>query len=307
MRPRLIAGQVRRGPGLAALPQLAPEFRGGDRTGRAFRALLVEPAANRRHVRRGRAVQRRLRALGHGKHPPGQDRAHRPRHPPPDVRRHHARVQRVGGDPGPGRPPGEFLGEQHVAQFGDRVLTKTRDPARRTPQRVEVDALGLVVGVARHVHYPRGCAGLKQPEQGVRQQEMPEVVDPEHQLEPLLGHPARPAQARVVDQDVQRLPARQELGRARPDGIQVGQVQREHPDRIVPGRGPDIRSRLLAPSRRPARDINPPAPLGQPQSRGPADPGIPPRNEKRPPPSSPSLINQPFQPEPWAATPVATG
>ena len=99
---------------------------------------------------RGRAVQGRLGAFGGGQHAPGDNRADRPRHPPPDVGGHHARVQRVRGDPGTRHPAGKFLREQHVAQLGDRVLGQARQAAGETPARSasKVDALGRVVGVA---------------------------------------------------------------------------------------------------------------------------------------------------------------
>ena len=86
--------------------------------------------------------------------------------------------------------------EQHVAQLGDRVLVQAGDAALRPAQRLEVDAVGRVVGVAGHRHHPGRRAAGQAAEQGVRQREVAEVIDPEHQLEALLGQAARPGPRR---------------------------------------------------------------------------------------------------------------
>ena len=119
-------------------------------------------------------------------------------------------MHRVGGDPGARRPAREFLGEQHVAQLGDPVPVHPGDTALRLAQRLEVDLVRRVVGVAGHRHHPGRRAGGQAAEQVVRQHEVAEVVDPEHQLETLLGQPAGPDHAGVVHQPVQRLTPGQE-------------------------------------------------------------------------------------------------
>ena len=139
------------------------------------------------------------------------------------------------------------------------------------------------MGVARHRHHPGRRAGGQAAEQGVRQYEVAEVINPEHQLEALLGQAAGPDHAGVVHQPVQRFAPGQEVRGAGPHRVQVGQVERQVKDRVVPGRGPEPGHRLLALLPRPGRDVDAPALPGQPCRGRPPDPGVGPGDQERPP------------------------
>jgi hypothetical protein len=102
------------------------------------------------------------------------------------------------------------------------------------------------MGIARDGDHPGRGAGGKAVEQGGRQREVPEVVDPERQLKAIPGDAALAAHTRIVDQYVQRFPKRQELLGAPAHRRQVGQVKRQERDRIVPGGRHDIRDRSAA-------------------------------------------------------------
>ena len=67
------------------------------------------------------------------------------------------------------------------------------------------------MGIARDGDHPGRGAGGQAAEQGGRQREVPEVVDPERQLKAVPGDAALAGDARIVDQHVQRFPQGQEL------------------------------------------------------------------------------------------------
>src|SRR5579859_8060638 len=106
------------------------------------------------------------------------------------------------------------------------------------------------------------------------------MVDAEANLEAVLGEAAHPGHARVVDQHVQRFPPVQELRRAPADRGQVGQVQREEHDRVVPGGGADLGGGGTALLRRTAGHEDLAAPAGEVSGRGAADPGVGPGNQE---------------------------
>ena len=140
-------------------------------------------------------------------------------------------------------------------------------------QRVPADPAGREVRVAGHRHHPGRGAGFQAAEQRVGQHEVPEVVDPEHQLEPLLGQAARPHHAGVVHQHVQRLAASEERARRRPapspgrPGPAAGTTPRR--SRSRPGSRPPPRrpSPGTGWPRRPARPAGPALPPWPARSR----------------------------------------
>jgi 2-polyprenyl-6-methoxyphenol hydroxylase-like FAD-dependent oxidoreductase len=235
-----------RGPLLAARPQVGGQGGGGHPARLPLGGLVVEPAARLRHLVGRGAVQRRPRPVLGGQHARRHQAPDRPRHPPPDVGRHHARVQRVGADPGPGRPPRQLLAEQHVAQLGDRVLRHAGESPSAAAQCPEVNSLRVVVRVAGHRYYPRRSVRGQAAEQRGREREVPEVIDAEGQLEALPGEPLPPGHPGVVDQHVQGVAEGQERRRARAHRVQVAEVERQEGDRVVTGRRRDTGHRLLA-------------------------------------------------------------
>ncbi len=143
----------------------------------------------------------------------------------------------------------------------------------RCRSKSEVDARCLVVGIAGDVDNAR-LAGREAVEQRHGEREMAQVVDPEHQLEAILGQAPLATDPGVVDQDVQLLAGRQEGLRAGPYRNQVGQVERQEADILIAGGGDDASDGGLAFLRRPAGDVHPSATRRQRPRGSQADPGI---------------------------------
>jgi len=80
-----------------------------------------------------------------------------------------------------------------------------------------------------------------------RQQEVPDVVGPERELEPLLGCPTRPRDARVVEEHVDRAAHRVDTRCARAHRVEVAEIQGDEL-RVARAEGTDLfehRARLV--------------------------------------------------------------
>jgi hypothetical protein len=192
-------------------------------------------------------------------------------------------VQRVGRDSAALHAAGKLLGEQHVAQLRDGVLAQPGDAAGGLAQRAEVNALGLVVVVTGDGDHAGRGGGFEAAEQRDGEREVPEVVDPEGQLEAVPGQAALPGNPGVVDEHVQRLAQGAELLRAPPHRREVGQVERQERDLVVPGLRPDAGRGCLALGARPAGQVDAAAPGGELVRGGAADPRVAARHKERPP------------------------
>src|SRR5215472_13546628 len=106
-------------------------------------------------------------------------------------------MQDVGGHTSPSSAPGKLLAEQNVAQFRHGVFVHASDSQAGTPERVEVDPLCLVVGVTGHCHDPGAALGQAAKE-CCGQGEVPQMIDPEVELEAGLGPAMATAHAGVV-------------------------------------------------------------------------------------------------------------
>ena len=93
---------------------------------------------------------------------------------------------------------------------------------------------------ARDVDNASRCALAQPIEQQRRQQERADVIGPERELEAALGHPAPARQARVVDEDMQRLAGTEELVGARPHRFEISQIEVEELDGGRAGQGDNL-------------------------------------------------------------------
>ena len=118
-------------------------------------------------------------------------------------------------------------------------------------------------------------------EQQRGQQEVAEVVDAEGELEPVSRAPALAGHAGVVDQDVERHVAGQQLLGGGPHRRQIAEVELEQVDGVVPGRRHDLLEYRLGLGRRPAGQRDRATPPGQLLGRRLADAGVGPGDEER--------------------------
>ena len=139
-------------------------------------------------------------------HPQLHQRPDRPRDLAPDVGRDHAGVQRVRGDAGAGRAAGSAPGR--AGRWPAWRRRTRRNPVRgdgRPAHRLPVDPGDPVVGLAGDVDDPGGSALPQAIQQQAGQQERPDMIGAERQLEAAGGQPSLPGQPGVVDQPVQWL------------------------------------------------------------------------------------------------------
>ena len=223
------------------------------------------------HLARRRAHDRRRRPFLGARTEPFdeglQRRGNAPQHVGADEV---ARVQRDDEQLLGGGASGQLLGEQHVRQLRHRILRHAREALGRSAQRVEVDAApGVVVTTARHDDHPCGSAvrgrrpsGQQRKELG-DEEEVPEVVHAEGQLETLSGATALARHPGVRHQQVDRFSTFRQHAGCPPHLGQVGEVQFEELELVTAGRGADLIHRVAGLGLITAREDHPIAPRRQ--------------------------------------------
>ena len=137
----------------------------------------------------------------------------------------------VGMDATAAEPPFELDREEDVQRLRLPVRVPRLVVASFEIEIVEIGFADVVTG-RRHVHDARRRSGEQRRDNEVREQEVPEVVRAELELEPVGGALERRCHdTRVVDQQVQPVMTVEELLRGPPHRRQRGQIELEHLDR----------------------------------------------------------------------------
>jgi len=212
---RVVLGKVARGSDLAVVKVLAVELR---------------------RLRARRGPNNRLCPFGGSTGEDGADQSdehrHRPRVVEGEAGGHPSWVHAV-GDEAAACAPGQLTREQDVGELAGSVGAPARVVLICIGNILEVDDARLVRGAGGAHDAGRGRLG-EQPPQLARQHEIGEVVQSERKLEAvgaLLS--VREHSARIVDEDVEPLVPRAEVGGDPLDLGDAGQVADEHLDAIV--------------------------------------------------------------------------
>ena len=167
--------------------------------------------------------------------------------------RHGAGVQGVHRDAAAAQPLGELVGEEQVAELGERrrpVAVVACSPCRS----FEVDRRPLVHGRAHHDDARRRARRARRSSSRLVSRNGRQVVDLERGLETVFGEVAALlVDAGVVDQDVEAVGEAVHLVGQRPDLAQRLEVGRARPRPLVAGRRADVARAPLRRGRRRGR------------------------------------------------------